>query len=175
MATFSFHYNLSLHIILAWISGESQYNKRLEDVRLLKIEISNLISQRNLLTRGLANTADMRQEVLQLNRVLTQERVRARALEQELVSSMNVHRWRKLTGKDPDKMELIVKIQALQKYNSNFIRHLVRFFDLKILGEYFTKLSKPPNVITNWKSNRNCIYHWSNSCKSCPVTPSKIN
>ncbi len=58
----------------------------------------------------------MRQEVLQLNRVLTQERVRARALEQEIVSSMNVHRWRKLTGKDPDKMELIVKIQALQKY-----------------------------------------------------------
>lgn len=97
------------------IKGESQYNKRLEDVRLLKIEISNLISQRNLLTRGLANTADMRQEVLQLNRVLTQERVRSRALEQELVSSMNVHRWRKLTGKDPDKMELIVKIQALQK------------------------------------------------------------
>lgn len=57
----------------------------------------------------------MRQEVLQLNRVLTQERVRSRALEQELVSSMNVHRWRKLTGKDPDKMDLIVKIQALQK------------------------------------------------------------
>lgn len=104
-----------LLIISTLISGESQYNKRLEDVRLLKIEISNLISQRNLLTRGLANTADMRQEVLQLNRVLTQERVRARALEQELVSSMNVHRWRKLTGKDPDKMELIVKIQALQK------------------------------------------------------------
>lgn len=68
------------------------------------------------MTRGLANTADMRQEVLQLNRALTQERVRAKALENEMMTPMNIHRWRKLSGKDPDKMELIFKIQALQKW-----------------------------------------------------------
>lgn len=73
--------------------GESQYNKRLEDIRLLKIEIANLRSQRNLLTRGLANTADMRQEVLQLHRVLTQERVKAKALEEEMTTPMNIHRF----------------------------------------------------------------------------------
>ncbi|XP_062541404.1 cilia- and flagella-associated protein 58 [Armigeres subalbatus] len=95
--------------------GESQYRDRLDDIRLLKIEISNLRSQRNLLTRGLANTADMRQEVLQLNRVLNQERVKARALEDEMQTPMNVHRWRKLTGKDPEKMDLIVKVQTLQR------------------------------------------------------------
>ncbi|KXJ78445.1 hypothetical protein RP20_CCG004591 [Aedes albopictus] len=95
--------------------GESQYRNRLDDIRLLKIEISNLRSQRNLLTRGLANTADMRQEVLQLNRVLNQERVKARALEEEMLTPMNVHRWRKLTGKDPEKMDLIVKVQTLQR------------------------------------------------------------
>lgn len=103
-------------MFLPYYSGEAQYNKRLDDIRLLKIEIANLRSQRNLLTRGLANTADMRQEVLQLNRALTQERVRAKALEQEMMTPMNIHRWRKLSGKDPDKMELILKIQALQKY-----------------------------------------------------------
>lgn len=97
-------------------AGEAQYNKRLDDIRLLKIEIGNLRSQRNLLTRGLANTADMRQEVLQLNRILTQERVRTKALEQEMMTPMNVHRWRKLSGKDPDKMDMIVKCTALQKY-----------------------------------------------------------
>lgn len=95
--------------------GEAQYNKRLDDIRLLKIEICNLMSQRNLLTRGLANTADMRQEVLQINRVLTQERVRSKTLEQDLITPMNIHRWRKLSGKDPDKMDLIDKVQALQK------------------------------------------------------------
>lgn len=95
--------------------GESQYRDRLDDIRLLKIEISNLRSQRNLLTRGLANTADMRQETLQLHRVLNQERVKARALEDEMLTPMNVHRWRKLSGKDPEKMDLIVKVQTLQR------------------------------------------------------------
>lgn len=102
-------------IQLALDRGESQYAKRLDDIRLLKIEISNLRSQRNLLTRGLANTADMRQEVLQLNRTLTQERVKAKALELEMLTPMNVHRWRKLHGKDPEKTELLEKVQTLQK------------------------------------------------------------
>lgn len=85
--------NEKLHIIqMALDRGESQYNKRLDDIRLLKIEIGNLRSQRNLLTRGLANTADMRQEVLQLHRILTQERVKAKALEQEMTTPMNIHR-----------------------------------------------------------------------------------
>jgi uncharacterized protein YqgQ len=83
--------------ISASLSGNSQYNDRLEDIKFLKIEIKNLRSQRNLLARGSANTADMRQEVLQLNRVLVQERVRARALENEMTTPMNVHR---LVGND---------------------------------------------------------------------------
>lgn len=99
-------------------TGNSQYRNRLKDISLLKIEISNLRSQKNLLSRGLANTTDMRQEVLQLIRNLTQERVKAKALEQEMMTPMNIHRWRKLTGKDPNQMDLIVKIQTLQKYDS---------------------------------------------------------
>lgn len=72
-------------------------------------------SQRNLLARGISNTVDMRQEVLQLNRVIVQERVRAKALENEMTTPMNVHRWRKLSGIDPDKAQLLTKIQTLQK------------------------------------------------------------
>lgn len=96
-------------------TGNSQYNDRLEDIKLLKIEIQNLRSQRNLLARGISNTVDMRQEVLQLNRVIVQERVRAKALENEMTTPMNVHRWRKLGGIDPDKAHLLTKIQTLQK------------------------------------------------------------
>ncbi|KAL7037493.1 hypothetical protein ACKWTF_009254 [Chironomus riparius] len=95
--------------------SNSQYNDRLEDVKFLKIEIKNLRSQRNLLARGSANTADMRQEVLQLNRVLVQERVRSKVLENEMTTPMNVHRWRKLSGIDPDKAQLLSKVQSLQK------------------------------------------------------------
>lgn len=95
--------------------SEVQYANRLDDIRLLKIEIGNLRSQSNTLGRGLANTSDMRQEVLQLNRSLTQERIKTKALEQEMTTPMNVHRWRELQGKDPEKMELIDKVQTLQK------------------------------------------------------------
>lgn len=93
-----------------------QYNERLEDIRLLKIEIANIRSQKYLLTRGLCNVIDMRQEVLQLGRDLTQERVKSRALEEEMSTPMNIHRWRQLSGRDPEKMDLIFKVQTLQKY-----------------------------------------------------------
>lgn len=95
--------------------SEVQYANRLDDIRLLKIEICNLRGQSNNFSRGLANTTDMRQEVLQLNRSLTQERLKIKALEQEMSTPMNVHRWRELQGKDPEKMELIDKVQTLQK------------------------------------------------------------
>jgi hypothetical protein len=61
----------------------------------------------------------MRQEVLQLNRSLVQERVRARALENEMTTPMNLHRWRKIAGCDPDKAELMTKVQSLQKFVTN--------------------------------------------------------
>lgn len=93
-----------------------QYTDRLEDIRLLKIEIANIRSQKYLLTRGLCNVIDMRQEVLQLGRDLTQERVRSRALEEEMSTPMNIHRWHQLSGRDPEKMDLIFKVQTLQKY-----------------------------------------------------------
>lgn len=102
-------------IQMALDRGESQYAKRLEDIRLLKIEIQNLQSQRDLLARSMENTADMRQEVLQLNRTLTQERVRSKALENEMLTPMNIHRWRKLYGEDPEKLDLIEKVHGLQK------------------------------------------------------------
>lgn len=95
--------------------SEMQYANRLDDIRLLKIEICNLRGQSNNFSRGLANTTDMRQEVLQLNRSLTQERIKIKALEQEMSTPMNVHWWRELQGKDPEKMELIDKVQTLQK------------------------------------------------------------
>lgn len=109
-----FSINLSKHNFSIF-PGNSQYNDRLEDIKLLKIEIQNMRSQRNLLARGISNTVDMRQEVLQLNRVIVQERVRAKALETEMTTPMNVHRWRKLDGIDPEKAQLMTKIQTLQK------------------------------------------------------------
>ena len=41
---------------------------------------------------------------------LTRDRLRLRALEDELTCPLNVHRWRKLEGSDPTAYELLLKV-----------------------------------------------------------------
>ncbi len=50
-----------------------------------------------------------------LQRELLSERTKVKALSEELENPMNVHRWRKLEGSDPGTLEMIQKIQTLQK------------------------------------------------------------
>ncbi|MEE6486961.1 hypothetical protein FKM82_014744 [Ascaphus truei] len=95
--------------------GESQYKQRVEDIRLLKLEIKKLRREKGILTKTVANVEDLRREVYHMQRELLKERTRCRALEEELENPMNVHRWRKLEASDPSAYELIQKIHTLQK------------------------------------------------------------
>lgn len=76
--------------------GEVQYNQRLEDIRLLKLEVKKLRTEKVLLTKNIENMSDLRQEVFHLNRDLTKERLKVMALEEEVQTPLNIHRWRKL-------------------------------------------------------------------------------
>ena len=40
--------------------GEIQYRQRLEDIRLLKLEIKKLRREKNILTKSVANVEDLR-------------------------------------------------------------------------------------------------------------------
>ncbi|XP_076227482.1 cilia- and flagella-associated protein 58 [Nomia melanderi] len=95
--------------------GEVQYNQRLEDIRLLKLEVQNLRTEKALLAKNIANMSDLRQEAFRLNRDLTRERLKVMALEEEVQTPLNIHRWRKLEGSDPATYELVRKVQILQK------------------------------------------------------------
>ncbi|XP_006630821.2 cilia- and flagella-associated protein 58 [Lepisosteus oculatus] len=95
--------------------GEIQYNQRVEDIRLLKMEIKKLRREKGILAKTVANVEDLRREVYHMQRELLKERTRCRALEEELENPMNVHRWRKLEASDPSTYELIQKIHTLQK------------------------------------------------------------
>lgn len=95
--------------------GEREFNIRLENIRLLKIKIGNVRQENDLLKRTIENTADMRLENLRLNRVLLQERMEKKALEEEMTRPINIHRWRQLGGSDPDHMQLITANQTLQR------------------------------------------------------------
>lgn len=97
------------------IAGEAQYDQRLGDIRLLKIEVKRLRQEKLLMEKSVCNIIDFRQEVFRLERDLTTTRLKCRALEEELQNPVNIHRWRKLEGSDPDTVDLLNKIKILQK------------------------------------------------------------
>ncbi|XP_069756198.1 cilia- and flagella-associated protein 58 isoform X2 [Narcine bancroftii] len=95
--------------------GEIQYRQRVDDIRLLRVEIRKLRREKSILSKSVSNLDDLRREVYQVQKELLKERTRCRALEEELENPMNVHRWRKLEASDPSRYELILKVQTLQK------------------------------------------------------------
>ena len=73
--------------------GEVQYNQRLEDIRVLKLEIKKLRREKTILQKSVANVEDLRREVYHIQRELLRERTRCKALEEELENPMNIHRF----------------------------------------------------------------------------------
>ena len=95
--------------------GEIQYRERLEDIRVLKLEIKKLRREKALLQSETQNVDGLKNEIFKLQKETLQERTKVKVLEEELESPMNVHRWRKLAGSDPSTYELIKKVQMLQR------------------------------------------------------------
>lgn len=95
--------------------GETQYQERLEDIKLLKFKIADLKCELRIVRSQAAQIDDLKNEVCSLQSQLQTERLHVRALSDELENPLNYHRWRKLEGTDPDTWEHLQKIQTLQK------------------------------------------------------------
>ncbi|KAH8232566.1 hypothetical protein KR032_009602, partial [Drosophila birchii] len=101
----------------AFDKGIGQYNQRLEDIRLLKLEVTNLRMSHECMQKEVGNRAELRQDVIRLERQLNQERLKVSAYLEELSRPCRIHRWRVLSGKDPRRFDLICKVQSLLKMN----------------------------------------------------------
>jgi len=95
--------------------GEAQYSTRIDDIRMLRIKLKDLVRESSLLKGSGGQIEELKREILHLQKELLQERTKVTALSEELENPMNVHRWRKLEGSDPATFELIQKIQTLQR------------------------------------------------------------
>lgn len=95
--------------------GEAQYRERVEDIRILKLEIKRLRRERALLQNETAGNDQLKSEIVKLQRDILREKSRVKVLEEELQNPVNIHRWRKLEGTDPATFELIQKVQSLQR------------------------------------------------------------
>ncbi|KAG8008181.1 Cilia-and flagella-associated protein 58 [Nibea albiflora] len=85
--------------------GDFHYNQRMEDIRLLKLEIKMLCRKKMILDKTAPNTEDLRQELFHLQRELLSERKRNSVLEEQL-KPINIHRWRRLEEKERLYVEL---------------------------------------------------------------------
>ncbi|XP_060873661.1 cilia- and flagella-associated protein 58-like [Metopolophium dirhodum] len=106
--------------------GEVEYNKRIDDIKLLKSEVKSLSVQKNLLMKNLSEINDIRGEVLKYEQKLNRERLKCRALEDMLIKPTNVHRWRILKNTDPPAYEMAAKVKILQK---RLLEQCTRVFD----------------------------------------------
>jgi chromosome segregation ATPase len=95
--------------------GEAQYTARMDDLRLLRIKVQDLVRENRLYSGSGDQISELKKEILHIQRELLQEKTKVTALSEELENPMNVHRWRKLEGSDPATFELIQKIQTLQR------------------------------------------------------------
>jgi len=76
--------------------ANQQYDERLEEIRLLKLKVENLSNEKRLIALDLSTRDDNRQHIFRLQRDLTEEQLKRKALEDELAQPRNVHRWRYL-------------------------------------------------------------------------------
>ncbi|XP_061596231.1 cilia- and flagella-associated protein 58-like [Cololabis saira] len=86
--------------------GDFHYKQKLEDIHLLKLEVTRLQCKKKILDKSLPNIEELRQELFQLR-----ERSRNSVPEE----TINIHRWRQLEGTNPSKYDLIQKIHVLQR------------------------------------------------------------
>ncbi|NXC00181.1 CFA58 protein, partial [Orthonyx spaldingii] len=95
--------------------GETEYRQRMEDMRILKLEIKKLRREKGILGKSVANVEELRWEFNHMQKELLREQTRCKILEEEMQKPMQVHRWRKLEASDPTSYELILKVQRLQR------------------------------------------------------------
>merc|ERR1711881_360001 len=81
--------------------GELQYKERVDEVAAYKENIARLRRELHAARTQVVNIEGLKREVRHLNKELLHERAKCKALQDELETPMNVHRWRKLEGSDP--------------------------------------------------------------------------
>ena len=95
--------------------GENQYLQKLASIKSLKSTIIDLMEQLKTFEKHVNEIPDLKRDVQRLHKELIEEKLKVKALSEELENPMNVHRWRKLEGTESESFEMITKIHTLQK------------------------------------------------------------
>ncbi|KAJ3129075.1 hypothetical protein HK098_002667 [Nowakowskiella sp. JEL0407] len=97
------------------IRSENHYKERVKTISQIHEEIVKLKSQKRFLSQDTSKVNLMKHTICRLRSELIREQTRMKALEEELQNPVNVHRWRKLEGSNPQAYEMIQLLHSLQK------------------------------------------------------------
>ena len=95
--------------------GELHYTAKKKVVSGLEKKLDELQRKLVHINDSSKGIEALEKEVVALENDLIQERSKVKALSDELERPLNIHRWRKLEGRDPERYALIRKINSLQK------------------------------------------------------------
>tara|TARA_B110001452_G_scaffold101927_1_gene84540 strand:+ start:153 stop:2909 length:2757 start_codon:yes stop_codon:yes gene_type:complete len=95
--------------------GELEIAKREEEIRMLDLQVSELVRQLEVTRRKLPKIPELEQEIVTLQSQLEEERALSDRQSAELEAPENSKRWRKLDGKDPEPEDLAAKLQVLEE------------------------------------------------------------
>ena len=95
--------------------GERQYDKLMTEIFAWQKELVRFIQEKDKVIGKMSDYGELKQKEAQLQRELMNLKVKSRALYDELDLPMNIHRWRLLESSDPERYQLICRIQELQK------------------------------------------------------------
>ena len=110
---------------------ESQFQEQKQELALLKSQLQKLeadIKTTKLEERGLQT---IEEEVGRLNKETWRLKNRNASLKEQIGIVVNVHQWRELQATEPEKYDLILKLQGLQKKNARE-EHKLHSIDEKI-------------------------------------------
>ena len=99
----------------ALAKGTLKYKEICDDIRNFQGKIAQLKKEIELTKSETACIPDLNKEIHLLSKEVIQERIKSKVLEEELDKPMNIHAWRKIEQTDPEKYEMLMKIQSLQR------------------------------------------------------------
>ena len=81
----------------------------------IKSRIGELKAEIEASKKEVEGITNLKKEVHKLSKELIEERLKTRALSDELSKPMNIHQWRQLEGTEPEIYQMLMKVHSLQR------------------------------------------------------------
>ena len=95
--------------------GEKEFLKKQGELKFLQILFKDLQNELQVKKRKVKKIFFYKDRIMRINRLLVEEKLRVKALGEELENPINVNKWKSIGSDNNDVYELMGKIQAVQK------------------------------------------------------------